>query len=144
MRTSQAGLARIRRIGPDGHWQYLVQWSERWRSYSLVGGHVETNETFRECCIREVEEELGLSRSEFTVSEALGTPIRYTAYSHGSGVMTDYCMELFDVELTPQELKRISAVPSNRWLSEQEIRQQATRDHQPISLQVRNVLFPTE
>ena len=144
MRTSQAGLARIRRVGPDGDWQYLVQWSERWRSYSLVGGHVEEAETFRECCIREVEEELGLSRTEFTVSESLRAPIRYTSYSQGSGVMTDYCMELFDVEFKYVELKRISAMPCNRWLSEQEIRQQSTRDNQPISVQVRNVLFPTE
>ncbi len=58
MRTSQAGLALIRRHQPaDGETQYMSQWSETWHRYSLVGGHVEPSESFRDCTIREIAEE---------------------------------------------------------------------------------------
>src|SRR5438128_10124068 len=61
MRLSEAGLALVRRVGPDGAPEYLVQWNDNWQRFSLPGGHVEPGESFRACCAREVAEELGLS-----------------------------------------------------------------------------------
>jgi ADP-ribose pyrophosphatase YjhB (NUDIX family) len=138
MRTSQAGLAYIRRVGPDGDVEYLTQWSESWSMFSLIGGHVEPGETFRECCLREVEEELRLQRSEFTVGDSLGR-IEYEAFSHGCGQMTRYTVELFAVEVRGN----VSDDPTNRWLSEREIATMTTGDGLPVSDQVRIVLART-
>jgi 8-oxo-dGTP pyrophosphatase MutT (NUDIX family) len=139
MRVSQAGLACIRRDGPTGP-EFLTQWSQKWGMYSLVGGHVEPGETFRECCVREVAEELGLTPGEdYLVSESpLAPTVEYVAMSGGSKVETQYRMELFAVELfTPAAVAKISADPANRWLAVSEIVAERTADGRPISAQVR-------
>jgi len=53
MRTSTAAIAAIQQ-----HDAWLVQWNENWNAYSLIGGHLETGESFRECCEREIMEAL--------------------------------------------------------------------------------------
>lgn len=139
MRVSQAGLACVRRVGPDGP-EFLTQWSKKWGMYSLVGGHVEPGETFRECCVREVAEELHLTPgTDYSVSEApLAPTVEYVAMSGGSNVETQYRMELFAVELlTPEAWATVDANPANRWLTAAEILAERTADDRPISAQVR-------
>ncbi len=139
MRTSQAGLACITRVGPNGV-EYLTQWNDRWQMYSLIGGHIGVGERYRDCCIREVEEELELQREAFTVGESLGC-IEYEAFSHGSGVMTHYVVELFAVALTSDAIQqKVTADATNRWLSGREVVTMKTHDGRPISEQVRTVL----
>lgn len=135
MRISEAGLACITRIGPNGDVEYLTQWSETWKMFSLIGGHVEPGESYRECVTREIEEELALSRDEFRVGESLGR-IEYEAFSHGSGQTTQYRVELFAVQV----LGKVSEAPTNRWLNEREIATMFTSDGLPISEQVYRVL----
>jgi len=59
MRESLGALALIRKEAEEGT-LWLGRWNRHWRSYSLVGGHKHPQETFGECIIREVGEELGL------------------------------------------------------------------------------------
>ena len=54
MRFSEAALALITRVNAQGETEYLTQWNEKWQAYSLIGGHHEEGESFRECCIREI------------------------------------------------------------------------------------------
>lgn len=66
MKISHAVLALITRINLHGETEYLTQWNNGWQAYSLIGGHVEADDSFRECCDRGVEEELELKyESEF-------------------------------------------------------------------------------
>ena len=50
MRVSEAALALITRVTPQGEAEYLTQWNEKWQAYSLIGGHREPDESFRDCC----------------------------------------------------------------------------------------------
>ena len=140
MRVSIAGLACIRRVGAAGP-EYLTQWSDRWGMFSLVGGHVEAGETFRECCVREIEEELELTVGVgFSIAERpFRSEVEYTAMSGGAKVETRYRVELFAVELTTAAVARVNAKPANRWLTPAEIAAGTTTDGQPISAQVRTV-----
>jgi len=141
MRTSVAALALIRRAAPTGD-EYLTQWNEKWGMYSLVGGHVEGEETFRECCVREVAEELELALGVgFAVAERPMRPeVEYTAMSGGLNVMTLYRVALFAVELrTPEAVAKVSAMPENRWLTLPEVSAGATTDGKPVSAQVTTV-----
>jgi ADP-ribose pyrophosphatase YjhB (NUDIX family) len=135
MRISEAGLACITRVGPNGDVEYLTQWSETWKMFSLIGGHVEPGESYRECVTREIEEELTLSQDEFRVGESLGR-IEYEAFSQGSRQMTQYRVELFAVTV----LGKVSESPTNRWLKVGEIEKKLTFDALPISEQVHRVL----
>jgi len=112
--------------------------------FSLVGGHLEAGETFRACCVREVEEELELALGiEFAVAERPIRPeVEYTAMSGGAKVETRYRVELFAVELlTPAALAQVNANPANRWLTAGEIAAGVTADAKPISAQVKTVFI---
>lgn len=141
MRVSRAGLACITRMGASGP-EYLTQWSEKWQMFSLVGGHVEDGETFRECCVREIEEELELKPGlGFRVAEQPVRPrLEYVAMSGGAKVETQYVVELYEVELLGSvALDAVQANPANRWLTRDEIEARLTYDGQPISAQVQTV-----
>ena len=143
MRVSEAGLALIRRVGADGSAEYLTQWSARWARFSLVGGHVEPGESFRECCVREVAEELELVAGVgFRVApEAVGPVCEYRAVSGSAGVETLYRVQLFATELLTLEAHaKVNADPANRWLTEPEIRRHLTSaDRRPVAAQVETV-----
>jgi len=144
MRVSEAGLALIQRLGPGGVPEYLTQWNEKWQRFSLVGGHREPAESFRECCAREVMEELELvAGRDFRVApEPIVPMVQYQAVSGSAGVETLYCVQLFVTELlTPEASAQVIANPLNRWVSEPEIRRHSTApDRKPISTQVETVL----
>jgi ADP-ribose pyrophosphatase YjhB (NUDIX family) len=140
MRISKAGLALITRLGPNDDVEYLVQWSDTWQMYSLIGGHVEAGESYRDCCVREVAEELDLVPTEYVVTAEPLWRLEYEAFSHSRRAMTLYRVELFRVTLaSPDVVRKVSLQSANRWLSESEIAKMMTIDGQPISEQVRTV-----
>ena len=59
MRQSIAAFAVIRR-DERGQTLWLAQWNPKWGAYHFVGGHKRPEETFRECLVREIGEELHL------------------------------------------------------------------------------------
>jgi 8-oxo-dGTP pyrophosphatase MutT (NUDIX family) len=133
MRRSEAAVAVIRRIN-EGATLWLAQWNPKWERFHFVSGHRRPEETFRECLVRELGEELGLREGEgYTVSTLPPVPVAFSAWSVSAGADTSYAMELFDVELTPAAEARTSADPANRWLSEAEIRDGRAGDGRPIS-----------
>lgn len=143
MRVSEAALALITRINAQGETEYLTQWNEAWQAYSLVGGHVEAGETFRECCVREAEEELKLlSKSDFRVaSEAVGATYEYDDVSKAAGVMTHYRIQLFSIQiLTDEAAVKIDCNPENCWLTSSEVFTKIHRSGKAVADQVERVL----
>lgn len=143
MRISRASLALIRRVGPVGATEYLTRWNDRWQAFSLIGGHVEAGESYRDCCIREVAEELDLTPEvDFRVaSQPIGDRCQYTELSKSAGVPTEYQIELFATKLLhPAAVANVSLSPHNRWASLAEIRCGTTADNRTVAKQVSRVL----
>jgi 8-oxo-dGTP pyrophosphatase MutT (NUDIX family) len=134
MRESLASIAVIRRQ-QDGQTLWLAQWNPKWKRYHFVGGHRHADESFRQCVIREVQEELEIAEgAEFLVGERTLSHLDYIAWSEGAGQQTHYVMELFEVQFTSDEARRkVEADRHNRWLTETEIRKSRCRDGQPVS-----------
>jgi len=134
MRTSTAAFAVLRRRR-EGRTEWLAQWNPRWHAYNLVGGHQRPDETFRQCLVREVGEELGLQAdTDCRVAPEPLAHLEYTAWSASAGAETAYTMELFAVELlTPRAEERVADAAANRWLSEGEIRAGRGADGRPVS-----------
>jgi tetratricopeptide (TPR) repeat protein len=144
MRISEAGLAFFKRTGAGGVTEYLTQWSDTWHAFSLVGGHVEPGESFYQCCVREIEEELALANGDgFRVAPGPLRPrFEYTAVSQSAGVETRYVMEIFAAELlTPEAVAQVEKDSKNRWVTEPEIRRHLTVDGKAVSAQVGTVLI---
>lgn len=122
MRVSAASIALIRREA-DGQTQWLAQWNERWQAFSFVGGHKHEDESFRECVVREIAEELDLREGvDVLVSSAALHHLEYSDVSRRTGEETGYVIELFDVALIGSNAAgTVAANPANRWLSEPEI-----------------------
>jgi 8-oxo-dGTP pyrophosphatase MutT (NUDIX family) len=141
MRKSQGAVAVIRRPGRGGP-EYLVQWNAKWRALHLVGGHRRPDESFRDCLCRELAEELGLRPDED--ARVAGLPfahLGYTAFSQSANEETAYTMELFEVELTPDALRKVSADTDNAWVGEAEVRGGRADDGRPISRTTRRLLL---
>ncbi len=144
MRISEAGLALFKRTGAGGVTEYLTQWSDTWHAFSLVGGHVEPGESFYQCCVREIEEELALANGDgFRVAPGPLRPrFEYTAVSQRAGVETRYVIEIFASELlTPEAVAQVETASNNRWVTEPEIRRHLTFDGKAVSAQVGTVLI---
>ena len=122
MRKSVASIALISREA-HGQTLWLAQWNQGWRSFSFVGGHKREQESFRECVIREIEEELGLREGQ-DVRIAL-TPLKAVAYidvSRRTGEETEY-----DIALLRGEPDRSWRSDRNRRQSRQSLAER-TRD----------------
>jgi 8-oxo-dGTP pyrophosphatase MutT (NUDIX family) len=133
MRESQAAVALVRRE-QDGRTLWLAQWNPRWQRYNFVAGHKEPGESFRACLLREVGEELGLAEgADFEAAAEPAARLQYTAWSESASADTAYTVELFDVRLTADAERRVSAEPHNRWLSADEIRAGRCADGAPVS-----------
>jgi 8-oxo-dGTP pyrophosphatase MutT (NUDIX family) len=127
MRQSEAALALIRRPAPGGT-EYLVQWNEKWRALNLVGGHRRPQESFRDCLLREVAEELDLrSGADYVAPDAPIAHLEYVAFSESSQQETGYTIELFVVELPPLAAERVSREPANAWVDEAALQSAAQR-----------------
>jgi 8-oxo-dGTP pyrophosphatase MutT (NUDIX family) len=134
MRSSIASIALIRRE-VAGQTLWLAQWNDAWNAFNFVGGHKHDNESFRECLVREIEEELGLSDGhDVLVASAPLQHLEYTDISQRTGEQTAYVIELFDVALLgDRALATIDANPANRWLSEAEIGNRSCGDGRAVS-----------
>ena len=123
MRSSQAALALIRQQ-QDRQTLWLAQWNRNWQRYNFVGGHKRPEESFRECVVREVSEELGLRPdADFRAAVNPLAQLEYTAWSESARQETQYTMELFEVELLGDgSRQKVNGNPRNRWLTEVEIR----------------------
>src|SRR5438105_14063907 len=140
MRQSEAALALIRRPGPAGV-EYLVQWNARWNALNLVGGHRRPQESYRDCLVRELDEELDVRPGpDCAVAEGPTARLEYVAFSKSAGEETAYTMELFEVTLTPAAERRVSADPSNAWVGTSAIRSGRAGDGRPVSDTVRLLL----
>src|SRR5262245_46487651 len=122
MRTSVAALAVICRE-ENGETQWLAQWNKGWQAFSLVGGHRRDGESFRNCVVREVSEELGLIEgTDFVVVDRFRAPLEFESLSKRAGEMTAYTFQMFDVQLAGAAAwERVNANPMNRWLTVVEI-----------------------
>jgi 8-oxo-dGTP pyrophosphatase MutT (NUDIX family) len=133
MRTSIAAVAIIRRASAAGE-QWLAQWNSGWEAFSWIGGHKRENETFFECLIREIVEELQLQPGEhFTAAAEPLVHAQYTAWSERARVETSYSLQLFAVQLTAAAEQLADRSPQNRWLTRAEIESQRTLDGKRVS-----------
>ncbi len=121
-RRSVAAMALFRRQ-EQGRTLYLAQWNLKWRALNLVGGHKRPNESFRECLVREIGEELGLALgADYVVPDEPVVRLEFDAFSDGAWEPTSYQMEIFPVDLLGDSvLEKIAANPDNRWVTEDEI-----------------------
>lgn len=134
MRTSIAAFALFRRTTPGGRTEYLTQWNERWNAFHFVGGHKHDDESFRECCTREVNEELGLVEGrDFRLAPERRAHLNYKHWSERARADTDYTVELFDAELLGTSAAVVEADSSNRWVAESDIRAGHCRDGKNVS-----------
>ena len=134
MRESTAAIALIRRQH-EGQTLWLAQWNRNWQRYHFVGGHKHPDESFRQCVIREVCEELNIVEGEdFLVADQPLAHLDYTAWSTGARQETHYVMELFDVQIVGDSAwHKVASNDRNRWLTETEIREQRCPDGQAVS-----------
>lgn len=124
MRESLAAVALIRQRAGD-QTLYLAQWNEGWQRYSLIGGHKHDDETFRDCLVREVQEELGLTEgTHYRLRDEPLALLQFEAWSERAQKQTAYTFEVFELQLVGPEtdmLRLIDAKSANRWLSRTEI-----------------------
>jgi 8-oxo-dGTP pyrophosphatase MutT (NUDIX family) len=121
-RQSVAAFAWITRQ-EQGRTAYLAQWNLHWRALNLPGGHKQPDESFRDCVIREVGEELGLMLGDdYEIGDELAIRLEFEAFSQGAWELTAYILEVFRVvQKEGSALARIAANPDNRWVTEAEI-----------------------
>src|SRR5271163_3435974 len=99
MRQSEAAVALIHRRR-DGQDFWLAQWNTKWCAYHFVAGHRRDDETFRECVVREIAEELHLVvGTDYRVATEPATHLEFVDFSRSAQSQTCYIMELFAVNL---------------------------------------------
>lgn len=119
-RISEAALALITRTNALGHAEYLAQWNNNWDAFSLIGGHVEEGETFRQACLREICEELECSRNEIDVALYAYSTLRFRENSRAAKLETDYHWQMFTARLADGVLQQLP--DSCEWLAAESIR----------------------
>lgn len=140
MRRSIAAVALIRRE-EAGRTYWLAQWNRNWHAFSFIGGHKQPEESFRECLVREIGEELGLTEgADFVLARTSAAQLQYNAWSQAAHEETAYTIELFAVRLRPSAYAIVDGNPANRWLLESDIRTGHCADGLPISNTVNLIL----
>jgi 8-oxo-dGTP pyrophosphatase MutT (NUDIX family) len=140
MRQSQAAIAVIRQE-QEGRSLWLAQWNPNWGAFHFVSGHRRPEESFRECVVREIEEELELREGDhYRVVTAKPIHLDYVDFSLRAQTETRYIMELFNVELRPSAGPLVEANSDNLWLSVPEIHAGRTSDGRPVSATMKRLL----
>jgi 8-oxo-dGTP pyrophosphatase MutT (NUDIX family) len=141
-RRSVAALALITRQ-EQGQTLFLVQWNIHWRALSLVGGQKRPEETFRDCLVREIGEELGLALGDdYQIGDQPPVRLEFEAFSEGAWELTSYIMEIIWVALKEDSaLGKVAANPDTRWVSEAEILGGRCADSTRISPTLARVLM---
>jgi 8-oxo-dGTP pyrophosphatase MutT (NUDIX family) len=133
MRTSVAAVALFRRAAAEGGVEYLAQWNDTWGAFNFVAGHRE-DESFHDCCVREIGEELNLVEGrDFRLAAEPVACLRYAAWSESAKAETDYTFALFDADLLGEAAAVVEREPNNRWLGERDIRDGRCGDGRPVS-----------
>lgn len=133
MRESRGALARIARQA-EGQTQWLVRWNHKWESFSLIGGHLEQDETYRECLLREIEEEIGLTEDALVASGDPAVELSYVAFSKRANADTQYVLLLYDVDIPECTTDALVASDERlRWVSLSEIRDGCTADGKAVA-----------
>jgi 8-oxo-dGTP pyrophosphatase MutT (NUDIX family) len=142
LRHSVAAVALIRRKGRGPRALWLAQWNSRWECFNFVAGHKRPDESFRECVIREIEEELNLREGiDFVVKDEPLAHVEFEAWSESAQANTHYVMELFDVTLTGESVVgKIDARRENCWLTRSEIRRGRSADGRPVGATMKRLL----
>ena len=143
LRKSEASLALIIRT-VAGQTEFLCQFHEKTRGYFLVGGHREEGESFRDCVIREIQEELSLTPQDFTVKAQPWNVLQFQARSSSTKLDTDYYIQLFEVTITTAALATVESDSRNAWLSADEIRDESFHKGRRISSDMRRILIRSE
>jgi 8-oxo-dGTP pyrophosphatase MutT (NUDIX family) len=140
-RQSVAAFALIQRQ-EQGQTLYLAQWNLHWRALNLVGGHKRLEESFRECLVREVGEELGLALGgDYEIRDQPPLRLEFDAFSDGAWELTSYTLEIFPVVLNENSaLAKIASNPDNRWVTEAEALAGRCNDSTRISPTMTRVL----
>ncbi|MBM4148398.1 MAG: NUDIX domain-containing protein [Lentisphaerae bacterium] len=140
LRVSEGALALITcRFGNDDCW--FARWNRHWAKYSFVGGHRHDNESFRDCIVRELEEELALRSGDdyrLVDSEPIAR-LSYEAWSRSARCDTLYRMELFGVVLNGNAAGLSTKRPV-RWLTRAEIEALQAGDGRQVSETMRRIL----
>jgi hypothetical protein len=140
VRRSEASVALIRRI-QDGQTLWLTQWNPKWKRFHFVSGHRHPEETFRECLVRELAEEIHLREgTDYTAGAEPLNRIEFTAFSESAQTQTQYLMALFEVDLIGDAQSLVDANPQNRWLSEAEIARERCQDGKLVSATILRIL----
>jgi len=141
LRVSLGGMALITNQA-DGQDRWLVRWNRKWECYAFVGGHKHDDESFRECVIREITEELELAcEQDFRVSEEPLSHLEFTDWSASAQTETAYTHELFAVALTGDEARlRLEQDERVRWITEDEIHSHFCADGKAVSATVVRLL----
>lgn len=140
-RLSRSSVALISRRH-DGEMRWLTRWNRPWSSLAFVGGHKEGAETYQQCILREIQEELGLVDGlDFTLVAEPRAVLEFDAFSERAQVETGYVMTLYDVLLldTP-ETAALDRDPDVRWVTEAEIRARRNAEGLPISPTLARIL----
>jgi 8-oxo-dGTP pyrophosphatase MutT (NUDIX family) len=133
LRQSEGGIALCERT-LTGQREWLAQWNDNWKAFFFVGGHRHSDETFRDCVVREIQEELGLGSWDFEVAPKPAHQLQYRAQSRSANELTAYHMELFEAQIVPGALEHVEGDSRNGWLTEEEIRRLEAYDARPISV----------
>jgi 8-oxo-dGTP pyrophosphatase MutT (NUDIX family) len=141
MRESIAAVALICRED-SSQMRWLAQWNPKWRSFNFISGHKRPDESFQECLLREVEEELGLQRDiDFNADAHPVAQLDFVAWSESARAETRYRMELFDVHLTSEAVwSRVLVGPETRLVTEAEIASRRTADGRRVSETMQRLL----
>ena len=133
MRHSRGALAKITHVG-EGGCLWLLRWNRKWESYALIGGHLEPGETYRECLLREIHEEIGLKADDLCVSMEPIETLSYVAFSKRANEETQYTLLLFDAVIHEEARSDLSLHDDTlRWVSAAEIEARRTHDGKGIS-----------
>lgn len=140
MRQSIAAAALVR-IEQNGQPLWLARWSRSWQRFHLVGGHKRPEESFRECLVREIAEELGMAeQADYEMAAQPSAHLEFTAWSEGAKEETAYTTELFEVDLRGPARTKLDAEPAVRWLSEAEIQAGCCADGKGVSQTMQLIL----
>ena len=131
---SEAAAALICRR-QAGQPQWFARWNRNWRCFFLVGGHRKKSESFRDCLVREIREELGIQENlHFVAPHTAAARVEYDAWSERTKAWTHYVFDLFDVQASAGlQWERADSAEPVRWLSEREVRAGRTDDGQDVS-----------
>ena len=149
MRHSELSLVLIRlKIRTEPH--HVLIWHEKWRDWSIVGGHVESDEKndWARAAVRECNEELAPLRfgKDFILLPLLDQPLRWgpVASKSAHGEPTIYTAQLFALRFLRPPAECLARLPEDefRIVRESEIMARA-QDSNTLTARAINKVAPT-